>query len=82
MAAINEVVKEYYATYGYNVTPWMEDGFPEYLQDLMGEAEEPAMGTLRKRRKKPKTMKVEPKKEQGAGVSSDSTLAPQGPGST
>ena len=47
----------------------------------MGEAEEPSMGTLRKRRK-PKTMKVEPKKEQGAGVSSDSTLAPQGPGST
>lgn len=82
VAAINEVVKEYYVTYGYDVTPWMEDGFPEYLQDLMGEAEEPAMGTLRKRRKKPKTMKVEPKKEQGVGVSSDSTLAPQGPGST
>lgn len=61
VAAIVGVVREYYATYGYAVTPWMDDGFPAYLDELLGETEAPAVG-LRKR-KKTKTVKVEKKKD-------------------
>ena len=64
--AIDDVVHEYYSTYGYTVTPWMEDGFPAYLDELVGEAEEPAIG-LRKPKRRKKTVKVEKQAEKKDG---------------
>lgn len=71
--AIDEAVHAYYATYGYDVTPWMADGFPEYLDEIVGKAEEPKTG-LRKRRTKATPKQTATGNTQAVGQSSDSTL--------